>query len=310
MELKLSTERKDNSSWQGFIDRRLITREKIIALIVAVMFTGFIAFFSLRKFESYVTFHPVRYSPGAAWTAPQGAEDVWLNTSDNVRLHGWYLASRTKPATATVIYFHGNGGNISDVGWIGENLTARGFDVLLFDYRGYGRSEGDVEGENELYKDGDAAYEYVVNERGVRPERLVLYGQSLGTTVAVDLASRRSCGALILESGLSSAADMAAAVFPWLPRRLSSLGKNRFDSVRKLAQVKAPVLITHGDPDPVIPVEQGRKLYEAANEPKKLLIFPGAGHNVHGSVGEQYLNLTAKFIEDVVTRGTGSIPKR
>nr|MBA3439122.1 alpha/beta hydrolase [Pyrinomonadaceae bacterium] len=133
-------------------------------------------------------------------------------------------------------------------------------------------------------------------------ERLVLYGQSLGTTVAADVASRRACGALILESGLSSAAEMAAVVLPWLPRKAYVVGKNRFDSARKLSLVRVPVLITHGDPDAVIPVEQGRALYKAANEPKKLLIFPGAGHNVHGNTGARYVGVVAEFIRGAVLR--------
>jgi fermentation-respiration switch protein FrsA (DUF1100 family) len=286
---------------RGF-GRKLLTREKQIAYLVALLFFSMIVLTALRKFESAATFHPVRYSPDSPWAPPEGAEDVWLMTSDNVRLHGWFIRSNTQPSAATVIYFHGNGGNISNVAWVGGNLAARGFDVLLFDYRGYGRSDGEVDGERELNLDGDAAYDYIANRRGVRPEKLVLFGQSLGTTVAVDLASRKPCGALILESGLSSAADMAAQVLPWIARPLFALGKNRFVSTRKLAQVKSPVLIAHGEPDPVIPTEQGRKLYAAANEPKKLLIYPGAGHNVHGLMGQEYLDEVSSFIDDAISK--------
>ncbi|MBA3440207.1 MAG: alpha/beta fold hydrolase, partial [Pyrinomonadaceae bacterium] len=162
---------------------------------------------------------PIRFRPDEPWVLPQNAADVWFTTSDGVRLHGWFLTSNKRSPVATVIYFHGNAGNLSHVAWVGRNLASAGFDVLLFDYRGYGRSAGETDGETGLNKDGDAAYEYVVDRRGVRPERLVLYGQSLGTTVAADVASRRACGALILESGLSSAASMAAVVLPWLPRK-------------------------------------------------------------------------------------------
>ncbi|HEX8136622.1 MAG TPA: alpha/beta hydrolase [Pyrinomonadaceae bacterium] len=261
-------------------------------------------FFALRKLESAVTFHPARYSSNSLWRLPEGAEDVWLTTSDNVLLNGWFVRSKIQPSSATIIYFHGNGGNISDVGWVGKNLASRGFDVLLIDYRGYGRSHGNVDSERELNLDGDAAYDYIVNMRGVRPEKVVLFGQSLGTTVAVDVASRNPCGAVILESGLSSAADMASQVLPWITRYLYVLGKNRFESARKLAKVKSPILIAHGDPDPVIPVEQGRKLYAAANEPKKLLVYPGAGHNVHGVVGEKYLDEVRGFIHNTILKNS------
>ena len=179
-------------------------------------------------------------------------------------------------------------------------LAARGFNALLFDYRGYGRSEGNLEDEQGLYADADAAYEYVVRERNAPTRAIVLYGQSLGTAAVADLAARRECAAIILESGLSSGSDMASAALPWLPRSLHFLARNRFDSAHKLSQVHCAVLVTHGEPDPTIPTEQGRALFAAANEPKKLVIFPGADHNVFGSVGDKYLDMIAKFIGGVV----------
>jgi hypothetical protein len=182
-------------------------------------------------------------------------------------------------------------------------LTRRGFDVLLFDYRGYGRSEGKVTDEQGIYTDADAAYDYVVNKRGTSAERLVLYGQSLGTTAVADVASRHSCGAIILEAGLSSASDMARKIVPWPLRWLHIFKKNRFESARKLSGVRCPVLVTHGDPDPTIPTEQGRALYAAARGPKKLVIIPGAGHNVWGAVGDQYLDLIAGFMREAVPIG-------
>lgn len=284
--------------------RDIITRETAYALLVALLFMGGVLFFGLRWIETSITFHPVRYNPGETWTPPKGGEDVWFTTPDNVRLHGWFVHSQHQPSAATVIFFHGNGGNINNLGWLGEELAARGFDVLLFDYRGYGQSDGAVTGEQGIYSDADAAYDYVLKERGVSPERLVLYGQSLGTTAVADVASRRTCGAIILESGLSSASDMAASIFPWLPRRLHGFGQNRFESARKLSAVRCPVLVTHGDPDPTIPTEQGRKLFAAANEPKKLIIIPGAGHGVSSFGGDRYLDTIAEFIHDAVKSGS------
>jgi fermentation-respiration switch protein FrsA (DUF1100 family) len=118
------------------------------------------------------------------------------------------------------------------------------------------------------FADASAAYDYLLRERKVRPEQLALYGQSLGTTAAIDLASRKVCGALVLESGLTSASDMASALLPWLPRLLHPLGRNRFDSLHKISGVRCPVLVTHGDQDQLIPVEQGRALFARAPEPK------------------------------------------
>jgi len=215
-----------------------------------------------------------------------------------LRLHGWFINSQSQPASATVIYFHGNAGNISNVGWVGESLAARGFDVLLVDYRGYGRSEGEITDERDIYADAEAAYNYVVDQRRISPERVILYGHSLGTTAVVDLASRRKCRAIILESGLSSASDMATIRLPWVPAWLHALGKNRFESARKLARVYCPVLVTHGEPDNIVPTEQGRALFSAAREPKRLMIFPGADHSVSGYGGEKYFSEIAKFIQD------------
>ncbi len=279
----------------------ILSRERLIAGCVVFLCLGPFLFLALRAFEHAVTFHPLRYDDRAGWKQPTGALDVWLKTTDGVRLHAWLFEAKEQPALATIIYFHGNGGNISDVGWVGESLSSRGFGVLLLDYRGYGRSEGDVGGETGLYADADAAYEYVTKVRGVRPSRVVLYGQSLGTAVAVDLASRRQSAALILESGFSSASDLALTVLPILPRRLHFLAKNRFESALKLSTVRCPVLIAHGDPDLIIPTEHGRLLFAAANEPKKLLIFPGAGHNVFGSLGDGYLDQVVDYLRTGIT---------
>lgn len=260
----------------------------------------------LRSLEWHVTFHPYRYTENDQTQMPRGATEVWLTTADNVRLNGLFFRS-SAPSFATIIYFHGNSGNIYGLDWIGERLSRRGFDVLLIDYRGYGRSEGTSTGEQSVYADADAAYDYVVHKLGVEPERVVLYGQSLGTTAAADLASRNRCGALILESGLSSASDMAASILPWLPRPLHLLCKNRFDSARKLASVRCPVLVTHGEPDPVVPTEQGRKLFAAARAPKKLVIVPGVGHNVFESKGADYPNMITAFIRKSIHAEAASV---
>src|SRR5262249_52676336 len=152
--------------------------------------------------EQALTFHPAKYGQGQAWEIPGAGEEVSFLNRDFLRLQGWFIHSVSQPASATVIFFHGQSGNISHVGWLAERLAARGFDVLLFDYRGYGKSEGDIRDEGDMDADADAAYRYIVEERHVPADRVILYGHSLGTTAAVDLASRNRCGALILESGL------------------------------------------------------------------------------------------------------------
>jgi fermentation-respiration switch protein FrsA (DUF1100 family) len=278
------------------IVRKALSRKWVIAGLMAVACVLATAFFGLRWFEQEITFHPIRFSSNDEWVKPAAATDVWFRTSDNENLNGWFFSSVTQPARATIIYFHGNGGNISNLGWVGERLAARGFDVLLFDYRGYGKSSGRSYSEQGIYSDADAAYDYLVNTRGVQPAHIVLYGQSLGTTAVADVASRRPCGAIILESGLSSGRDMIAKLLPNALHWVHFFTLNRFDSARKLGFVHCPVLVTHGDPDPVIPTAQGRALFAVANEPKQLLIFSGSGHNVFGSGGNTYLDVISEFM--------------
>ncbi|HVF26726.1 MAG TPA: alpha/beta fold hydrolase [Pyrinomonadaceae bacterium] len=279
------------------VNRKRAVRRVMLTILLTIVIVVPLGIVLLRRFERALTFYPVRYDAGEAWRLPDDSQDVWFEAADGTRLHGWFVGAPVQPATATIIYFHGNGGNLSGVGWIANHFTARGFDVMLFDYRGYGRSEGAAIDERGIFADADAAYDYVVRERGVPPARLVLYGQSLGTTAVADVASRKPCGGVILESGLSSASDMAGVVLPWLPRAFHRLARNRFESARKLAGVECPILVAHGDMDEVIPIEQGRALYAAAREPKRLIIVSGASHNNLVAIGgENYLDAVAAFI--------------
>jgi fermentation-respiration switch protein FrsA (DUF1100 family) len=277
--------------------RAAAVRHFVISVLVILLIGLPVGFFMLRRFEASVIFHPERAAAGGVWRVPRGAEEVWFMNAEGLKLHGWLFRSTTQPAAATVVFAHGNGGNISYCGWVGESLAARGFDVLLFDYRGYGRSEGEVAGEGGLYADAEAAYDFVTGGRGVPPGRVVLYGQSLGTAAVSDVAARRECGALVLESGLSSAADMAAVIMPWLPRFVRGLTKNKLDTVSKLPRVKCPVLVAHGDRDRIIPVGQGRRLFDAAPEPKRLVVVEGADHNDLSIVGgEKYIDTLSEFV--------------
>src|SRR5262249_3614398 len=259
-------------------------------------------FYVLRRLEYMATYHPEPYVPGPNWSLPANGEEVWVKVANGDRVHGWFLHAMNQPAIATVLHCHGNGGNLSNVVWVAQELAKRGFDTMIFDYRGYGRSEGRLRDEWGLYADAEAVYGHLVRERGVKAEKLALYGQSLGTTAAIDLASRLPCGALIVESGLSSASDMGAGSFPALPREPPCLGKHRLESARKMASVKCPALVAHGTSDPVIPVDQGRKLYESARDPKRLVIVEGGDHFLFGSAGEKFVVGLADFIRASVAR--------
>lgn len=273
----------------GFFGKSRAVRLSVYAPILLLMF-----FFWVRLLEWKMTHHPGGYSGGAEWVLPKKTEEVFFTTADGVKLNGWFLHSRRDATSGTVLYCHGNGGNLTNVREVAENLAERGLAVLIYDYRGYGRSEGSTPIESELYADADAAYDYLTKNRNVKPENLAIYGLSLGTTAATDLASRQDCGALVLEAPLSSASDMASYAVPILPRWAHWIGRNRFESAQKISRVKCPILIAHGDADSVIPVEQGRKVFAAASEPKKLLIIPNGSHWLPSVNG--YVDQVADFI--------------
>jgi pimeloyl-ACP methyl ester carboxylesterase len=273
---------------------------KRLIVIAVVLLLGCAAFvYGLRWVESAMTFRPSRMA--ASQPTPADAENVWFNSADGTRLNGWFFPAHTKPELATIVFFHGNGGNISTVAWLAQRFADHRFNVLVFDYRGYGASDGAAAKEAELYADGDAAVDFVIKQKGIRPEQIALYGHSLGTAIVADVASRRTVGAVVLESGFSSASSVASSALPWLPRFLHFLGKNRFESARKLKTVKAPILIAHGDPDHTIPTSEAQLLYAAANEPKKLLIIPHAGHVVFASAGDRYLDQVERFVRESIT---------
>jgi uncharacterized protein len=279
---------------KSFIPQRGLRRLCDLGLTLVILFGA------LRWMEHAMTYHPLGYTPGPEWQPPATGTDVWIPAVDGSKLHGWFVKATQQPAMATLLYCHGNGGNLTHVGWYAEALAMKGFDVLVFDYRGYGRSAGALTDETGIYADAEAAYEYLRRECNVAPERLALYGLSLGTTAAIDLAARKPCAALVVESGLSSASELASAALPWLPSWLHWLGKNRFESAQKIAKARCPVLITHGTRDEVIPVAQGRKLFAAAPQPKQLEIIEGGTHNLIGDQGKVYFDKVIGFLQQTL----------
>jgi hypothetical protein len=260
-----------------------------------VLLAAFIV--GLRWLESAMTYHPVGYTGGADWQPPVNAEEIWFTDASGEQRHGWFVRTSKTSARWTILHCHGNGGNLTYVRWFAEALARHGCDTLIWDYRGYGRSDGKLTDEWGLYADGDAAYEWLARERGVRPERLILYGQSLGSTVAIDVATRKPAAALVIEAGLSSASAMAEAALPWLPRWLHGLGKNRFASAHKLPSVKMPVLLAHGTRDEIIPVAQSQTNYAAAPEPKELVLLEGGTHNLFGEHHRQIIERMLVFAD-------------
>lgn len=201
-------------------------------------------------------------------------ENVWLNTSDGVRLNGWFMPGK-HASDLTVLLLHGNAGNISHRFAKYTILHGLRLDIFALDYRGYGDSEGEPD-EAGLYLDARAAYRYLIEQRGIDPQKLFVYGESLGTAVAVDLLSEVDAGGLILEAGFTSATDVGQEMYPFLP--MHWLMQSRFDTQSKIGRIKAPLLILHSREDEFFPMQHAQKLLAAAPEPKQLVELHG-GHN-------------------------------
>jgi len=202
---------------------------------------------------------------------PAGVEERWITTADGVRLHAWYAAG--PPGVPTLVWAHGNAGNIACRADVLHELAARGLAVLAFDYRGYGGSEGRPT-EAGVYRDAEAAYDSE-RARGVRPERLVCFGESLGGAVAIHLASERPCAGVVVVATFTSMRDVGRAHYG----PLAVLAGSRFDSVGRVAHLSVPLLVAHGDRDDVVPFALGEQLFAAAREPKRFVRVPGARHN-------------------------------
>jgi len=225
--------------------------------------------------EDSFIFFPTKY-PDGEWR-PRGLsfENAFFSVPGGPRLHGWYVAH--KAPRAIVLFAHGNGGNLSHradlLRVLHDDLS---LSTLAFDYRGYGRSEGKPS-EQGVLEDGRAAAAWLAERTGVRPTELVLYGESLGGAVVVDLAAAKGARALVLENTFSNLTEMAAHHYPWFPTK--SLIGSRFDSTAKIKGYRGPLLQVHGDADTIIPIELGRRLFAAANEPKEFVTIRGADHN-------------------------------
>lgn len=224
-------------------------------------------------------------------------EAVTLTTVDGIRLDGWFVPAA--PARATLLFFHGNAGNISHRLDSLRLFHQLGLSVLIIDYRGYGRSEGEPT-ESGIYRDADAAWRYLTETRGIPADEILLLGRSFGGAVAAYLASQHATLGLVLESTFTSAPEMAAELYPWLPARW--LTRVTYDTRSRLADVRMPLMIVHSRDDEIIPFSQGKKLYEAGNPPKQFLELNGSHNYGHMSNADLYYRGLDGFISDTLIR--------
>jgi len=199
-------------------------------------------------------------------------QDVSIKTSDGVALHGWFIVGRS---SRVLLFFHGNAGNISHRLDSIRQFQELGLSVLIIDYRGYGQSEGRTT-ERGIYRDADAAWRYLIDDRGMAANNIVIFGRSLGASVASWLAAQQQPLALIVESSFTSVPDIAQDLYPWLPARWLS----RFDHATRdyVRDVRCPILVVHSRDDEIIPFHHGEAIFAAANEPRTLLAIRGS-HN-------------------------------
>ncbi len=249
----------------------------------------------VRMFESRLIFFP-NY-PGRLdgdWH-PRAlpVQDVWLTASDGVKLHAWWIPHDN--AKFTFLAFHGNASNIANRAPTYEFLHGTHVNVFALEYRGYGRSEGKPS-ESGVYRDADAAYEYLVNSKGIDRKAIISFGQSLGTAVATHLAVHRQVAAVVLEAPFPSASRVAHKVFWFLPG-VNLLARGQFDTQTWLKEIRAPILIVHCNQDPVIPFQFGQEVYAAALPPKNFLQINSYYHEESSLIAPtQYRTALQQFL--------------
>ena len=264
------------------------------AAIVALAYGLLLVF--VAAYQNRLLYLPDIAGPGLAATpADIGLpfEDVRFETSDGVTLHGWFVPARG--ARQVVLHTHGNGGNISHRLDLLQLLHGMGFSVLLFDYRGYGLSQGRPT-EAGTYLDAEAAWRYLVEQRGYAPGDIILMGHSLGAAVAAHLAQHVKPRALILESPFTSVPDVAAHHYWFLPARW--LSRFRYATVEYVRAVEAPVLVMHSPDDRIVPIELGHEVFRNAREPKAFCELTG-GHNRSLFLdAEHYVGALRRFLTE------------
>ncbi|UII33120.1 alpha/beta hydrolase [Fulvivirga ulvae] len=245
------------------------------------------AFLSQEK----LIFHPEKLPEDFRFDLREGAEEIFLNTSDNEKVNALFFPGSKNEV---VLYFHGNAGSLAGWQQVSDDFTDKGYGLLIIDYRGYGKSSGEIT-EKGLYLDAEAAYQFLTETKKFSPHNIVIYGRSIGSGIATELASRHQTKGLVLESPFSSLKKLANQKMPFLFPSLFL--QFHFDNINKLDSISCPILLIHGDDDTLIPVSHARNLYQAYSGKKKLVIIPQGTHN-DLSLFDQYhetLNFTHEF---------------
>jgi fermentation-respiration switch protein FrsA (DUF1100 family) len=252
---------------------------KIILAIAFFYIAAMIAIYFAQALFIYAPQMPTRELVATPTDINLEYEDLTLNTADNESINAWYIPAQnpdTKPDTKTVLFFHGNAGNISHRLETIKIYNQLGFNFLIFDYRGFGTSTGKPT-EQGTYLDADTVWQYLINEKKLAPEQIIVAGRSLGGGVAAELAKKIRPAMLVLESTFTSMTEVSAKHYPFMPTSL--IIKHEYETNLKLKDIHCPIVFAHSTDDEVIPYEQSQRNYAAANEPKQFIKLRGG----HGS---------------------------
>lgn len=274
-------------------------RKKRMEVLVPVLLIAIGGYAALTGMV-YLIQEKLLFLPGEArYGDPSGIgltyEEIRLSTEDGESLQAWWIPR--SDARGTVLFFHGNAGNITTRLETIRTLHRLGLNTFIIDYRGYGASSGRPT-EKGLYRDAESAWRYLIGERGVPPAEIVLYGRSLGAAVAIWLAERVPEGALIAESGFTSVPEIGAYHYPYLPVRM--LSRMQFDSLARIGNCRSPVLVIHSREDEIIPFSHGERLFEAAAEPKRFVELSGTHENSFVLSHETYSEAISDFVDTYV----------
>lgn len=248
--------------------------------------------FLMYLLQGKMIYHPQKSLSYTPEDVGLSYDDITFTTEDGLSLHGWYIPA---DSNITVLYFHGNAGNISGRLQTIQLLHDLGVNVFIFDYRGYGKSDGRPSEEG-TYKDARAAWDYLESERNTESDRIVIMGRSLGGAVASWLAVQKQSAvtATIIESTFISAADLGADLYPWLPVR--SIIKYDYNTIENIKQIESPLFMAHSRDDEIIPYYHGKSLFEAANSPKTFVELQGSHGSGFWETGEKYRRALRQFL--------------
>jgi fermentation-respiration switch protein FrsA (DUF1100 family) len=265
---------------------------RALLLLLALALLMLILLWVFQRRLIYIPFD--RAVPPARQVLP-GAAEVTFATADGLELNGWLLRPAGGKEWGAVLVFNGNAGHRGYRAPLAEALARAGLAMLLFDYRGYGENPGSPSEEG-LRRDADAALELLI-ARGYALERIAFFGESLGAAVAIELATRRHPRAVVVRSPFSSLVDVARTHYPFLPVRL--LLRDRYPSVERVTSIGAPLLVVAGDRDSIVPLRSSRALYDAAREPKHMVVIDGADHNdVELLAGREMMGAIVPFLRE------------